>query len=88
MPVARVMQPVPLLNLTIANKETSNMSDPTILITLQQAQTALDCIDRDMDYSTHEQPDYHDLSEMLHNLRRVELRQRLTSAINAMKETK
>jgi hypothetical protein len=82
------MQPVPLLNLTIANKETSNMSDPTILITLQQAQTALDCIDRDMDYSTHEQPDYHDLSEMLHNLRRVELRQRLTSAINAMKETK
>ena len=64
------------------------MSDPTITITLQQAQTALDCIDRDMDYSTHEQPDYHDLSEMLHNLRRVELRQRLTSAINAMKETK
>lgn len=64
------------------------MSEPTILITLQQAQTALDCIDRDMDYSTHEQPDYHDLSEMLHNLRRVELRQRLTSAINALQETK
>ena len=64
------------------------MSEQTITITLQQAQTALDCIDRDMDYSTHEQPDYHDLSEMLHNLRRVELRQRLTSAINAMKETK
>jgi hypothetical protein len=64
------------------------VSEQTITITLQQAQTALDCIDRDMDYSTHEQPDYHDLSEMLHNLRRVELRQRLTSAINAMKETK
>jgi hypothetical protein len=64
------------------------MSEQTITITLQQAQTALDCIDRDMDYSTHERPDYHDLSEMLHNLRRVELRQRLTSAINAMKETK
>jgi len=64
------------------------MLEQTILITLQQAQTALDCIDRDMDYSTHEQPDYHDLSEMLHNLRRVELRQRLTSAINAIKETK
>ena len=43
------------------------MSDPTILITLEQAQTALDCIDRDMDYSTHDQPDYHDIGEMMHN---------------------
>jgi len=30
---------------------------PEITITLEQAQTALDCIDRDMDYSTHDQPD-------------------------------
>jgi len=81
------MQPVPLLNPTIANKETS-MTNITITITLEQAQTALDCIDRDMDYSTHEQPDYHDIGEMMHNLRRLELRQRLTSAINANKETK
>jgi hypothetical protein len=64
------------------------MSDPTILITLEQAEAALDCIDRDMDYSTHEQPDYHDIGEMMHNLRRLELRQRLTSAINANKEIK
>jgi hypothetical protein len=79
------MQPVPLLNTTIANKETSMTN---ITITLEQAQTALDCIDRDMDYSTHEQPDYHDIGEMMHNLRRLELRQRLTSAINANKEIK
>jgi hypothetical protein len=64
------------------------MTTITITITLEQAQTALDCIDRDMDYSTHDQPDYHDLNEMLHNLRRLELRQRLTSAINANKEIK
>ena len=62
------------------------MTNITITITLEQAETALDCIDRDMDYSTHDQPDYHDLSEMLHNLRRIELRQRLTTAINNAKK--
>lgn len=62
------------------------MTDITITISLEQAQTALDCIDRDMDYSTHDQPDYHDLSEMLHNLRRLELRQRLNTAINNAKK--
>ena len=62
------------------------MTDITITITLEQAQTALDCIDRDMDYSTHALPDYHDLSEMLHNLRRLELRQRLNTAINNAKK--
>ena len=60
----------------------------TVTLTLEQAEIALDCIDRNMDYSTHNQPDYYDLSEMLHNLRRIELRQRLTSAINANKEIK
>lgn len=64
------------------------MTNITITITLEQAQTVLDCIDRDMDYSTHDLPDYYDLSQMLHNLRRFELRQRLTSAINANKEIK
>jgi hypothetical protein len=64
------------------------MSDPTILITLEQAQTALDCIDRDMDYSIHDRPNYHDTGEMMFYLRRAELRQRLTSAINANKEIK
>ena len=60
----------------------------TVTITLEQAEIALDCIDRDMGYSTHDLPDYYDLNEMLHNLRRLELRQRLTSAINANKEIK
>ena len=64
------------------------MTNITITITLEQAQTALACIDRDMDYSTHDLPDYYDLSQMLHNLRRLELRQRLTTAINANKEIK
>jgi hypothetical protein len=68
----------------------TNMSEKniTITITLDQAYTAIDCIDRDMDYSTHSLPDYYDLSEMLHNLRRVELRERLHNAIKALKETK
>jgi hypothetical protein len=64
------------------------MTNITITITLEQAQTALDCIDRDIDYSTHSQPDYQDIGEMLHNLRRVELRERLHAAIKALKETK
>jgi hypothetical protein len=41
-----------------------------------------------MDYSTHEQPDYHDIGEMMHNLRRAELRLRLAAAIKANKEIK
>jgi hypothetical protein len=66
----------------------TQMTNITITITLEQAQTALDCIDHDMDYSTHSEPNYQDLGEMMHNLRRLELRQRLTSAINANKEIK
>jgi hypothetical protein len=64
------------------------MTNITITITLEQAQTALDCIDRDMDYSTHEQPDYHDTGEIMFLLRRAELRLRLATAINANKEIK
>jgi hypothetical protein len=64
------------------------MTDITITISLDHAYTAIDCIDRDMDYSTHSQPDYQDLGEMLHNLRRVELRERLHAAIKANKEIK
>ena len=64
------------------------MKDLTITISLDHAYTAIDCIDRDIDHSTCERPDYHDLSEMLHNLRRVELRERLHAAIKANKETK
>jgi hypothetical protein len=65
------------------------MSDPTILITLEQAEAALECIDRDIESSySNRDPNYHDTGEMMFYLRRAELRQRLTSAINAMKETK
>ena len=64
------------------------MTNITITITLDQAYTAIDCIDRDIDYSTHNHTDYQDIGEMMYNLRRVELRQRLTTAINAIKETK
>jgi hypothetical protein len=63
------------------------MTDITITISLDHAYTAIDCIDRDMDYSTHSLPDYQDLGEMLHNLRRVELRERLHAAIKNAKET-
>jgi len=64
------------------------MTDITITISLDHAYTAIDCIDRDMDYSTHIQPDYQDLGEMLHNLRRVEVRERLHAAIKNAKEIK
>lgn len=64
------------------------MTDITITITLEQAQTALDCIDRDMDYSRQDQPNYRSVIEMLHNLRRAELVQRLNTAINNAKEIK
>ena len=64
------------------------MSDITITISLNHAYTAIDCINRDIDYSTHSQPDYQDIFEMLHNLRRLELRQRLTTAIKNAKENK
>ncbi len=64
------------------------MSDITITISLNHAYTAIDCINRDIDYSTHSQPDYEDIFEMLHNLRRVELLERLNTAIKNVKETK
>jgi hypothetical protein len=65
------------------------VSDPTILITLEQAEAALECIDRDIESSySNRDPNYHDVGEMMFYLRRAELRLRLASAINANKETK
>jgi hypothetical protein len=64
------------------------MTNITITITLEQAQTALDCIDRDMDYSTHDQPNYRSVIEMLHNLHRAELAESLKIAIRNAKEIK
>jgi hypothetical protein len=65
------------------------MSDPTILITLEQAEAALECIDRDIESSySNRDPNYHDVGEMMFYLRRAELRLRLAAAINANKETK
>jgi len=65
------------------------MSEQTILITLEQAEAALECIDRDIESSySNRDPNYHDIGEMMFYLRRAELRLRLASAINANKETK
>jgi hypothetical protein len=65
------------------------MSDPTILITLEQAEAALECIDRDIERNyTDDHPNYHDTGEIMFLLRRAELRLRLASAINANKEIK
>jgi hypothetical protein len=65
------------------------MSEPTILITLEQAEAALECIDRDIESSySNRDPNYHDTGEMMFYLRRAEVRLRLASAINANKEIK
>jgi hypothetical protein len=65
------------------------MSDPTILITLEQAEAALECIDRDIERNyTDDHPNYNDVGEMMFYLRRAELRLRLAAAINANKEIK
>jgi hypothetical protein len=65
------------------------MSDPTVLITLEQAEAALECIDRDIERNyTDDHPNYHDIGDMMFYLRRAELRLRLATAINANKETK
>jgi hypothetical protein len=62
------------------------MSEPTITITLEQAETALDCIDRDIERNyTDDHPNYHDTGEIMFLLRRAELRLRLSAAINANK---
>jgi hypothetical protein len=61
----------------------------TVTITLEQAEAALECIDRDIESSySNRDPNYHDIGEMMFYLRRAELRLRLASAINANKEIK
>jgi hypothetical protein len=65
------------------------MSEPTITITLEHAEAALECIDRDIDNSySNGGPNYNDVGEMMFYLRRAELRLRLASAINANKGIK
>jgi hypothetical protein len=65
------------------------MSDPTILITLEQAEAALECIDRDIERNyTDDHPNYHDTGEIMFLLRRAELRLRLVAAIKNAKEIK
>jgi hypothetical protein len=62
------------------------MSEPTITITLEHAEAALECIDRDIDSSySNGGPNYNDVGEMMFYLRRAELRLRLIAAINANK---
>jgi hypothetical protein len=59
------------------------MTEKTITLTLSlpYARTVLDCIDSDMDMSTHNQPCYQDVGEMSHNLRRAEVRETLLALI-------
>jgi hypothetical protein len=65
------------------------VSDPTIFITLEHAEVALECIDRDIESSySNRDPNYNDVGEMMFYLRRAELRLRLAAAINANKEIK
>jgi hypothetical protein len=64
------------------------MTEKTITLTmsLRHARTVLDCIDSDMDLSTHNRPDYQDIDEMAHYLRRAEARMMLRIAIQAAAE--
>lgn len=65
------------------------MSEPTITITLEHAEAALECIDRDIETSySNREANYNDVGEMMFYLRRAELRLRLASAINANKGIK
>jgi hypothetical protein len=60
----------------------------TVTITLEQAETAIECIDGDIMMSERDQHDYTSIEEMTFHLRRAELRQRLMTAIKANKEIK
>jgi hypothetical protein len=65
------------------------MSEPTFIITLEHAEVALECIDRDIETSySNRDANYNDVGEMMFYLRRAELRLRLASAINANKGIK
>ena len=65
------------------------MTDPTFFITLEHAEVALECIDRDIENSySNRDANYNDVGEMMFYLRRAELRLRLASAINANKGIK
>jgi hypothetical protein len=60
----------------------------TVTLTLEQAETALRCVEYDIEMSKHgEMPDYDDIEALTFYLRRAELAQRLNTAIaNALKE--
>jgi hypothetical protein len=65
------------------------MTEPTVTITLEHAEAALECIDRDIERNyTDDHPNYHDTGEIMFLLRRAELRLRLVAAIKANKEIK
>jgi hypothetical protein len=58
------------------------MLEQTILITLEHAEAALECIDRDIERNyTDDHPNYRDTGEIMFLLRRAELRLRLATAI-------
>ena len=55
----------------------------TVCITLEQAQTALECIENDMELSRHGQVDFDDIEALMFYLRRAELMKRLKNALKA-----
>lgn len=59
-----------------------------IVLTLEQAKTALHVAESDIEYSNHgDAPDYESVEDMAHYLRRAELVQRLRTALKAHGET-
>ncbi len=57
-----------------------------INLTLDQANTALECVQNDIDLSAFGQVDFKDIAALQFYLRRAELLQRLQAAIRAVQD--
>lgn len=54
----------------------------TVSLTMEQAKIALQIIENDIEMSEFNMPDYSNTEEMMHNLNRATLAERLRNAIN------
>lgn len=54
----------------------------TVCITLEQAQTALECIENDMELSKHGEVDFGDIEGLMFYLRRAEVAERLRKFVS------
>jgi hypothetical protein len=54
----------------------------TVCITLEQAQTALECIENDMELSKHGEVDFDDIEALMFYLRRAEVAERLRKFVS------